>query len=47
MQLGSGTRELSLFHIDKKTKMAKEIGSKNWSLHICDDENTGERSVET
>ena len=24
MQLGSGTRELSLFHIDEKTKMARK-----------------------
>ena len=47
MQLGSGIRELSLFHIDEKAKMAEKISSKSWSLHICDDENPGERSAET
>ena len=47
MQLSSGIRELSLFHIDEKAKMAKEISSKNWSLHICDDGDPRERSAET
>ena len=47
MQLGSGIRELSLFHIDEKAKMVKEISSKNWLLHICDDEDPGERLAET
>lgn len=30
----SGTCELSLFRIDKESKMLKEISSQNWSLHV-------------
>ena len=47
MQVGLGVAKLSTLHVNQESEMSKEVRTKDWFLHIRNDENPRERSSES